>query len=204
MDVCMNTVFYLRRHYKFTTKHMRRIWKRRKHHFEYILYLNVLSQWSAEYAFFRKNIKFTYSYCICKTSLLAYNLAGLRDAIFASATNSERAYLTSLPKTLVRYFTSSQIGTYFYWTGPVNTLLVFSSFYQNAQVPNMRKICAMSPSYVYSPSALAAYHDGWLKYQSSNYHALLIQPIVDYSYQLLTEIYKLHVMCVINLLRAAS
>lgn len=46
VDKCVTTVFYMRRPFmfKFITKHQkRRQWKRRKHNFEYILYLNILS-----------------------------------------------------------------------------------------------------------------------------------------------------------------
>jgi len=41
-----------------------------------------------------------------------YNLAGLRGTISTLANNSEKAYLTTLPKTVVRYFTLSQMNIY--------------------------------------------------------------------------------------------
>jgi hypothetical protein len=199
-DVCMNTVFYLRKPFKFISKHTRRSWKRRKHRFEYILYLNILSLWSAEYSFFKKSIKFTYSYCIYKTSLLVYNLAGLRGTISTLANNSEKAYLTTLPKIVVRYFTLSQMNIYKFWLNPVNTLLVFSSFYNNTATWSTFKTDSTAPSHICSPSMLYPYHVNWSNHQNTNLGGVFSEIFTAYNTQLLIEMYKLYILFSLNII----
>lgn len=203
-DVCMNTVFYLRKPFRFISKHTRRSWKRRKHRFEYVLYLNILSLWSAEYAFFKKSIKFTYSYCIYKTSLLVYNLAGLRGTISALANNSEKAYLITLPKAVICYFTLSQINIYKYWINPINTLLVFSSFYRSTPTWNVFKTDSISPSHICSTSALYTYHTNWSSYRNDNVYDVLNKLLMNYNTQIAVETYKVYVLVLLNLLNKSK
>jgi len=197
-DVCMNTVFYLRKPFKFVSKHTRRSWKRRKHRFEYVLYLNILSLWSSEYAFFKKNIKFTYSYCIYKTSLLVYNLASLRGTISTLANNSEKAYLTTLPKSVIYYFTMSQINIYKYWNNPVNTLLVFSSFYKSTATWDTFKTDSISPSYICSVASLHPYHLKWSIYQNTCLDNVINGLFMTYNTNIAIEVYKLHILFLLN------
>lgn len=197
-DVCMNTVFYLRKPFKFISKHTRRSWKRRKHRFEYVLYLNILSLWSAEYTFFKKSVKFTYSYCIYKTSLLVYNLASLRGTISTSANNSEKAYLVTLPKAVVCYFTMSQINIYKYWNNPVNTLLVFSSFYKNTATWDTFKTDSISPSYICSPTSIHTYHTKWSSCQNICLDDIVSNTLMTHNTNMAVEIYKLHILFLLN------
>ena len=197
-DVCMNTVFYLRKPFKFTTKHTRRYWRRRKHNFEYVLYTNILNSWSVEYVFFRNNIKFTYNYCITKSSLVAYNLAELRGTIPALAKNSEHVYLSTLTKVVIRYFYSSNIPTYAYWQHPVNTLITFSSFYKNAETDEIFKTCLISPSFVYSTSTLHPYSNDRSIHSSESYEILFNSIFETYSFQWISEIYKISTLLALD------
>ena len=180
--------------FRFITKHTRRSWKRRKHAFEYILYVNVLSFWSCEYMFFKKNIRFNYNYCIDKSSLLVYNLANLRGTVSSLAKNSENSYLAVLPKTIVNYFSSSNMSLYRYWLKPVNTLLVFSSFYRNSPTDVVFKTCLTSPSFIYTTTTM--YPDTGELYTLGNdsLESLFTQLLINNYYQLIIEIYKINTL----------
>lgn len=200
MDVCMNTVFYLRRPFKFTTKHRRRSWRRRKHNFEYVLYFNVLGMWSTEYVFFRNNIKFTYNYCITKTSLLVYNLADLRGTVPALAKHSEHVYMSTLSKTIVNYFSFLQVPTYRYWRNPVNTLLVFSSSYRNPDTDEVLKTCLISPGYHYSTSTLSPYRSESYYSHHDSYTNLIDSLLNTYNHQWILEFYKISTLLTLYIL----
>jgi len=204
IDASVNALYYMRQPftYRFITKHHRRYaWRRRKHNFEYTLYLNILSMWASEYVFMRKLIKFNYNYCITKTSLLVYNLASLRNTSSALAKNSEHVYLATLSKNIINYFLKFQYNFHTYWRQSVETSLVFSSYYQNAPTDEIFKTNLISPSYLYSTSTLYPISNtSYLNFNDS-WDLLFDQIFVKYYYSIMTEIYKIHILLLLNINR---
>lgn len=199
-DVCMNTVFYVRKPFtfRFITKHRRKTWRRRKHLFEYVLYLNILSLWATEYTFFRKIVKFNYTYCITKTSLFVYNLAMLRSTSPAVAKNSEFSYLATLSKTSLKYFWKFNWKTYQFWQQSLNTPIVISSFFINANTDDLYKTCMISVGLQYTTSTLTSYTTELTTNHIESFHSLLDNVWTDYIYLFLVEIYKLQILLIIN------
>lgn len=210
-DAVTNTVFYLRRpklfFYTFITRHhyRRKAWVRRKHRLEYVLYLTVLNGWAVEYAFMKKMIKFNYNYCITKTSLLVSNLALLRSMNPSIANNSEHVYLTSLPKEIIRYFLKLQYNFHTYWRQKTDSLMVFSSYYQNITTfdfgeREVRRRCLIKPNLIYSTSSIAPISEKPYFKPLDSWSNLLDVILPDYHYSILVEIYKLHILITIILL----
>lgn len=200
IDASVNTVYYMRKPFifRFITKHHRRQpWRRRKHSFEYILYTNILGMWSTEYVFFRKMIKFNYNYCITKSSLLVYNLAGLRSACPSVAKNSENTYFAILPKTIVNYFNKLQFNIYTFWRQPVEASVVISSYYQNKPTDEVFKHCLISPSHTYSTSTIAAYDETSYLTSTDSMNQWLDVMLSKRVNALLLEVYKLHIYLIL-------
>jgi len=200
VDKCITTVFYMRRpfFFKFTTKHQkRRQWKRRKHSFEYILYLNILSLWASEYVFCRKLIKFNYNYCIMKSSLLVYNLALLRGTSPALARNSEHTYIATLPKSLIKYYAGLNYSLFKYWYRPTSTQLTVGSFFLNDPNETPKQIwktCFIRPSYTYSTTTLTPYTTNINNDLTNSYKELFDDFILNHHYHIITELYKIHIL----------
>lgn len=195
-DACMNIVFYIRKPFvfRFITKHRRKTWRRRKHMFEYVLYLNILSLWATEYVFFRKLIKFNYSYCITKSSLFVYNLAALRTTNPSVAKNSEHTYLATLPKSIINYFLKLNWKTYQFWQQPINTPVIISSFFVNNPTDEIFKTCLISGGFVYSSTTLVAFSNALNDSNLTSYSNLIDIITHQYVYNMIVEVYKLHIL----------
>lgn len=203
INASVNAVYWMRKpfNFKFVTKHHRRqSWRRRKHTFEYIVYTNVLSMWSTEYVFFRKLTKFNYNYCLMKTSLLVYNLAFLRGTNPSTAQNSEHAYLSTLPKTIVNYFSNLDVALYAFWRQPTGTLVAVSSFYSNNSTDKIFKTCLISPSHYYTTSTLVPYKETSYITTSDSLFTLVDSIVTKQHYSLLLELYKIHIFLVLYVL----
>ena len=204
VDKCVTTVFYVRRPFvfRFITKHQRRRqWKRRKHNFEYILYLNILSLWATEYVFCRKLVKFNYNYCIMRSSLVVYNLALLRGTSPSLAKNSEHTYIATLPKLLIKYYTRMNYNLFKYWYQPSSTPLIISSYFINESNMSLKqtfKTCFIHPSYVYSTSSLSPYYENFNKHLLGSYEDLFHVLLLKHHYSMLSEIYKVHILLILN------
>ena len=185
--------------FRFITKHeKRKAWKRRKHSFEYVLYLSVLSLWSTEYVFFRKLVKFNYNYCIAKSTLFVHNLALLRGDVPATTVNSENTYLARLPRIVLAYFLKINIHRYKFWLQNLDTTLTLGSYSTNNEEDEVAKSCFMSPAYTYNSSVMyphtvdVAEHDMKLEidqFLTTNEEYYMLQ---------VHELYKLHVLLSLN------
>lgn len=204
VDKCVTTVFYVRRPFvfRFITKHQRRRqWRRRKHSFEYVLYLNILSLWATEYVFCRKLAKFNYNYCIMRSSLIVYNLAALRGTSPALAKNSEHTYIATLPKLLIKYCATRNYNLFKYWYRPTGTPLTVGSYFTNDTYETTKQIFKtylIHPSYVCSTSTLSPYYENFNKNLLESYDDLYETLLVKHHYALLVELYKIHILLTLN------
>ena len=204
VDKCITTIFYVRRPFmfKFTTKHQkRRQWKRRKHNFEYVLYLNILSLWSTEYIFYRKLIKFNYNYCIMKSSLIVYNLANLRGTSPALAKNSEHTYIATLPKSIINYCSKLNFNVFKYWYQTTNSSLIIGSYFLNDSNEVLKQIFKnyfTHPSYIYTTSTLVSHNALTNNNLIDVYNNLFNVLLPDHHYAVINELYKIHILLVIN------
>jgi len=188
--------------FRFITKHeMRRAWKKRKHSFEYVLYLNVLSLWSTEYVFFRKLIKFNYNYCIAKSTLFVHNYALLRCEIPATTVNSENTYLARLPRVALSYFLKINIRRYKFWLQNLDTTLTVGSYSSNNEIDSkeVAKSCFMNPAYTYSSSVMYSHNTSVEESVTGDELNTFIATSEERYIVQTYELYKLHVL--LNLIK---
>lgn len=192
---------YERLGFRFITKHQKRkLWKHRKHYFNYVVYLNILSLWSTEYVFFRKLIKFNYNYCIFKSTLLVHNLALLRNSHPATAKDSENTYLATLPQTLLYYFWKTNVRHYKFWLNSIEASLTVGSYSVNTENTQKQvfKTYLMNPCYFYNSSTMYTYSDE-IPSSTQNPLSTYYDTIADDFYEVyLVEFYKLHILLALS------
>ena len=127
-----NIVF--RKDINFISTISRKSWSRRKHLTNWIIYQNVLTDWSREYIFFKKYHRFTVLFQMFSNSFLSYNMFLIKKLNSSSTVGSEKLLFSSLTSRIIRYGTNNSINFYtflknyrnvnwLYVTTPVTTSL---------------------------------------------------------------------------------
>lgn len=86
-----------------TTKLARRAWSRRKHSHNWLVYQNLLANWSQDYLFFRKYSRFTVALHLFKNSYLTYNLLVFKRTTMSTFLGSEDVIVSNLIRRVIRY-----------------------------------------------------------------------------------------------------
>lgn len=85
------------------TKLARRAWSRRKHAHNWLVYQNLLANWSQDYLFFRKYSRFTVALYLFKNSYLTYNLLVFKRTTMSTFLGSEDVIVSHLIRRVIRY-----------------------------------------------------------------------------------------------------
>ena len=96
---------YYRKSIHRATKLARRAWSRRKHLHNWLLYQNLLANWSQDYLFFRKYSRSILALNIFKNSYLTYNLLMFRKATTVDFLGAENVLVSSIIRRVIRYST---------------------------------------------------------------------------------------------------
>lgn len=97
------TTSYRKDLYHTPTKWSRKSTSRRKHSHNWLLYHNILTEWSKEYLFFRKYNRFIVSLNIFKNSYLVYNLLIFKNALPSDIVGGENIIITNIIKRVIKY-----------------------------------------------------------------------------------------------------
>ena len=81
----------------------RKSWSRRKHLTNWLIYQNVLTDWSKDYIFFKKYNKFTLVYRMFKNSFFSYNLFLIKKLNVSASVGSEKIIFSSLTSKISKY-----------------------------------------------------------------------------------------------------
>jgi len=139
-EITMNTTFYLKKRYMFVTKVRRRVWLRRKSKFEYVNYFNLLSYWTADYRFFRKQASFTFNYQLSRATNVIQNLCFLRNEYPALGFHSEYAYSAPVTKSSLIYIGRLGYNKSSFWLKDHSTLQTFASFFNYEGLERIDKL----------------------------------------------------------------
>jgi hypothetical protein len=105
------TTYYRKSIYRIT-KLSRRAWSRRKHLHNWLVYQNLLANWSQDYLFFRKYSRFVISLHLFKNSYLTYNLLIFKRSTSTNFLGSESVVVSSIIKRVIRYSSRLNPVTY--------------------------------------------------------------------------------------------
>ena len=105
-DVSMNSTMYLRKSFALSTRLTRKRWARRKHLHNWLAISNVLKDWSRSYRFYRNHNKLVLNQFLTRTSLVAFNLTGLRNVFPALHKDSGKFLTGTYTHRLNNYFSS--------------------------------------------------------------------------------------------------
>ena len=96
------TTYYRKSIYR-TTRLSRRAWSRRKHLHNWLIYQNLLANYSQDYLFFRKYSRSTLALNVFKNSYLTYNLLMFRKLAVTDFLGSESVMISSIIRRVIRY-----------------------------------------------------------------------------------------------------
>lgn len=108
---------YYRRKIRYFSRLARRAWARRKHLGNWVVYQNVLNDWSQDYLFFRKYNRFILNVQLFKNSFFVFNLLIFTKIGIANFIDAEKVMISSLISRVSCYF--SRINPSF-WTIPAS------------------------------------------------------------------------------------
>ena len=150
-EVTMNTTFYLKKRYMFVTKVRRRVWLRRKAKFEYTNYFNLISYWTADYRFFKKQISFTFNYQLSKVTSVIQNLSFFRNEYHATGFHSEFVYSAPITRQNLVYINKLGYSRSTFWLKDHSILQTFASYFDYKEVERI-------PKQVYSENFMIKSH----------------------------------------------
>ncbi len=103
---------YYRKKISYISRLSRRSWSRRKHLHNWLIYQNILTDWSKDYSFFRQYNRFVVNYHVFKNSYLIHNLLVYQAVNITEFQGSENFVSSHLVHRTIRYF--SRLNPTFY------------------------------------------------------------------------------------------
>jgi hypothetical protein len=97
----MNIVF--RKEINYISTISRKSWSRRKHLTNWLIYQNVLTDWSKDYLFFKKYNRFILIFQLFKNNFFSYNNFLIKKLNVSSTSGSETIVFSSLTSKIIRY-----------------------------------------------------------------------------------------------------
>jgi len=186
----------------FVTKVRRRVWLRRKSKFEYVNYFNLISYWTADYRFFKKQTSFTFNYQLSKTNNVIQNLSFFRHEYPALGFHSEFVYSAPITKQSLVYINKVGYSKSSFWLKNHSVLQTFASFFGYKELERIPKQLYaenfMIKSHNFAESLLYS-EDDLENFNLSNITDSLFESFFVVYTQTILEVYKLFVSLIINL-----
>lgn len=182
--VSFRATTYYRKPFIVITKFKRRNWSRRKHLTNWLVYQNIMVDWSADYLFMRRYNRFVIALRIFKYSYLIFNLLVFQSATVSDFPGSEvvavsntikrvRLYSRRLNSTSWNNFQHYQHVSWLYATSP----------YSREQLQESSELSDDMAYYAYGPelySVQTEQHEAiWLKLISDSLFTLSIKQYVE-------------------------
>lgn len=136
-----------------------------------------------------------------RSSLVVYNLALLRGTSAALAKNSEHTYLATLPKSIINYCSKLNYNLFKYWYQTTNSPLIIGSYFLNDSNEPLKQIFKnyfTHPSYVYTTTTLAPHNVLINNNLVDSYIDLCDVILFNNHHAILTELYKIHILLLVN------
>lgn len=176
----------------------RKSWSRRKHLTNWLIYQNVLTDWSKDYIFFKKYNKFTLVYRMFKNSFFSYNLFLIKKLNVSASVGSEKIIFSSLTSKISKYCSkySTSLHSFLQQYKNVNWLYVTSNTKLNVLIPQTSSI--LTP--------LVAIHQNILsnvdiEYSQTTWLYVIYNSLFTFYVSQLTELYKLSILLHLPLLK---
>lgn len=182
---------YYRRKIRYFSRLARRSWARRKHLGNWVVYQNVLSDWSQDYLFFRKYNRFILNVQLFKNSFFVFNLLIFTKIGISNFMDAEKVMISSLIHRVSRYY--CRINPYF-WTIP-KSFRSISWLYATTSL-TIEEVKTSSP-FTTDP-LLIRHQSSFFPSLPSLDHFHWLQTFTNYLYQLIflkiIEIYKITIL----------
>lgn len=92
----------------------RKSWSRRKHLTNWLIYQNVLTDWSKDYLFFKKYNRFTFIFQMFKNTFFSYNTFLIKKLNISSTVGSETILFSSVISKIIRYCSKQSSNFYMF------------------------------------------------------------------------------------------
>jgi len=138
------------------TKLSRKSFYRRRHLNNFLFYFNIISAWSQEYLFFKKLNKTLLMFGFYKNLYLAQNTLLFSKKSMSETIGFEGLKITSVYTSLIRYITTSFVGTNSFATTFKQFSLLYVTSPDNWSVLKKQKIISEGFLYNYSNKGLSS------------------------------------------------
>ncbi len=109
MKALKATTYWRKDLYHTPTKLRRKQTSRRKHLHQWLIFTNILTDWSKDYLFFKKYIKLTLTFQFFKNSFLIYNLLLFKNTIPRDFIGYESSLMINIVGKIIKY--SSKVNS---------------------------------------------------------------------------------------------
>jgi len=168
---------YFKKNITSITKLSRKSRSRRKHLNNWLVYQNVLSNWSNDYLFFKQYSKFVFNHQILKYSFLTYNFMVLKKTNNSYIKNVEDFLSSSFLNRLSNYFNRLNFNSYLFFKKFKNNQWFFISSFSDTNL--IKAISTINPNPLYYTSQLNFYPTTFNNNQ------------IEYIKQILNEIFNI-------------
>lgn len=182
---------YYRKSIHRITKLSRRAWSRRKHLHNWLVYQNLLANWSQDYLFFRKYSRFVMTLHLFKNSYLTYNLLVFKRSTATSFLGSENVVVSSIIKRVIRYSSRLSPTTYSFFKNYKNVSWLYVTTPSNLE--EVQKVSDLTVDTTYL-AYQSNYYTSGPSLGDSVWLQLLINSLFLNSFTQIVEMYKVMIL----------
>ena len=169
----------------------RKSWSRRKHLTNWLIYQNVLTDWSKDYIFFKKYNRFTLIFQMFKNTFFSYNSFLIKKLNVSSSVGSENVVFSTLISKIITYCSrySSNFYTFLQHYKNVNWLYITTPKNSSNIQPSLGAL--FNPVFYTSQSLFTP---SVQKQDSSLWFWMIYQNLFTITISKLVELYKLSIL----------
>lgn len=146
-DATFRANIHFKRDIHSISKLSRKSWSRRRHLNNWLIYQNLLSNWSNEYLFFKQYSKFTFNYQLFKNSFFSHNLMILRKSSNSQLKGMESFISSPFISRISNYFNRLNFSTYLFFKRLKNNSWVFLTTPGTTSTPKLLESFNLNPFY---------------------------------------------------------
>lgn len=176
----------------------RKSWSRRKHLTNWLIYQNVLTDWSKDYLFFKKYNRFSLIFQMFRNSFLSYNTFLIKKLNVSSSSGSEKIVFSTLSSKIINYCSkySSNFYTFLQYYRNINWLYVTTPTKLELIKPQITTL--LNPILHTSQSTFNYYNTDTNK---TIWFQIIYQSLFITTMSKLMELYKLNILLCLSLLK---
>jgi hypothetical protein len=185
------TNIYFKKNIYKISKLSRKSWSRRKHLSNWLIYQNILSDWSNDYLFFRRYNKFVLNYQLLKSSFLSFNFSILKKNTPALIKDTELILFSSITKSISKYYINFDYSSYKFLLNFKNYSWIYATHYKNNNLINNVELLNNNPLFILSQSSLSSNKskDNYYKYLT-----VILNFFISISLKKNLELYKMFIL----------